>query len=98
MANHVDPLTILRRPAVQADSGYSKSTLYLLITQGLWPKPVRLGPRSVGWPAGEVRAMNAARIAGKTDEEIRALVETLEAARHTSLVNARVVEAAETPA
>jgi prophage regulatory protein len=42
---------------------------------------VRLGPRSVGWPASEVAAINTARIAGMTDDEIRALVVKLEAAR-----------------
>lgn len=46
-----------------------------------WPRPVRLGERAVGWPASEVAALNAARIAGKTDQEIRALVVKLEAAR-----------------
>lgn len=73
--------TILRLPAVKADSGYSRSTIYLRITQGLWPKPVNLGVRAVGWPAHEVAAMNAARIAGKSDDEIRTLVAKLEAAR-----------------
>ena len=72
---------ILRLPAVKAETGASRSTIYLRIHQGLWPKPVRLGPRSVGWPSGEVAAINAARISGKSDEEIRALVVTLEAAR-----------------
>lgn len=72
---------ILRLPAVKAESGASRSTIYLRIQQGLWPKPVRLGPRSVGWPAGEVAAINDARISGKSDEEIRALVVNLEAAR-----------------
>ena len=56
-------LTIWRRPRVQTETGYSRSTLYLRIAQGLWPKPVRLGVRAVGWPAGEVAALNAARIA-----------------------------------
>ena len=79
MAYHLEP--ILRRPRVELTSGYSRSTLYLRITQGLWPRPVRLGPRAVGWPAGEVAAINAARIAGKSDDEIRALVATLLAAR-----------------
>ena len=74
-------LTILRIPDVKAESGYSRSTLYLRITQGLWPKPVHLGPRAVGWPSEEVAAINAARIAGKTDDEIRELVLRLEAAR-----------------
>jgi len=73
--------TILRLPTVKAESGYSRSTLYLRISQGLWPKPVSLGPRAVGWPSDEVAAINAARISGKTDDEIRELVLRLEAAR-----------------
>lgn len=73
--------TILRLPAVKSESGVSRSTTYLRIAQGLWTKPISLGARAVGWPADEVAALNAARIAGKTDEEIRTLVVKLEAAR-----------------
>ena len=73
--------TILRIPAVKSESGLSRSTIYLRIAQGLWTKPVNLGARAVGWPSDEVAAINAARIAGKTDEEVRALVAKLEAAR-----------------
>ena len=69
--------TILRIPATKAESGYSRSTLYLRVAQGLWTKPVSLGPRAVGWPAEEVEALNAARIAGKTDTQIRELVQSL---------------------
>ncbi len=76
-------LAILRRKQVQAESGYSRSTLYLRIAQGLWPKPVSLGARAVGWPAREVWALNAARVAGKSDDEIRALVASLELERQT---------------
>jgi prophage regulatory protein len=72
---------ILRLPAVKAKTGISRSTIYLRIEQGLWPKPVKLGARSIGWPANEVTAMNAARISGRTDLEIRQLVCQLEAAR-----------------
>ena len=75
---------ILRLPAVKAETGASRSTIYLRIQQGLWPKPVKLGPRSVGWPASEVAALNAARIAGMIDAEIRALVATLEMARKSA--------------
>ncbi len=73
--------TILRIPAVKTQSGLSRSTIYLRIAEGLWTKPVNLGARAVGWPSDEVAAINAARIAGKTDEEVRALVEKLEMAR-----------------
>lgn len=77
--------TILRLPSVKSQSGYSRSTIYLRIEQGLWPKPVSLGARAVGWPASEVTVMNAARIAGKSDDEIRALVTNLEAARKAAV-------------
>ena len=73
--------TILRIPAVKFESGLSRSTIYLRVSQGLWTKPVSLGARAVGWPSDEVEAINAARIAGKTDDEIRALVKKLETAR-----------------
>jgi prophage regulatory protein len=79
------PKTILRLPAVKSESGLSRSTLYLRITQGLWTKPISLGGRSVGWPASEVVTLNAARIAGKTDTEIRILVQTLEADRKKAM-------------
>ena len=73
--------TILRIPAVKSESGLSRSTIYLRVSQGLWTRPVSLGARAVGWPSDEVEAINAARIAGKTDEEVRALVLNLEVAR-----------------
>ena len=73
--------TILRGSAVERETGDPRSTRYERIDKGLFPKPVKLGPRSVGWPASEVAAINAARIAGKSDEEIRALVVKLHAAR-----------------
>jgi prophage regulatory protein len=73
--------TILRIPAVKNESGLARSTIYLRIKEGLWTRPVSLGARAVGWPSYEVEAINAARIAGKSDEEIRKLVVKLEAAR-----------------
>jgi len=73
--------TILRIPAVKFASGLSRSTIYLRVSQGLWTKPVSLGPRAVGWPSDEVEAINTARIAGNTDDEIRVLVAKLETAR-----------------
>lgn len=73
--------TILRLPVVKSESGLSRSTIYLRITQGLWTKPINLGARAVGWPAHEIASLNAARIAGKSNEEIRNLVIKLEAAR-----------------
>ena len=84
MAVYVEP--IFRRPRVEDTSGYSRSTLYLRISQGLWTRGVALGPRAVGWPASEVAAINAARIAGRSDDEIRTLVTNLHAERGASSV------------
>jgi prophage regulatory protein len=82
MVQHVPAVfTILRRRQVEAETGYSRSTIYLRMSEGLWPRPVRLGPRCVRWPASEVAETNAARIWGLGDDQIRALVRELEAAR-----------------
>jgi prophage regulatory protein len=51
------------------------------IKQGLFTHPVPIGARSVGWPEHEVASLNAARISGMKDDEIRELVAKLEAAR-----------------
>ena len=73
--------TILRLPNVLRERGRSRSAHYLDIQQGLFTRQVRIGLRAVGWPSSEVAAINAARIAGKSEQEIRALVVRLEAAR-----------------
>jgi prophage regulatory protein len=73
--------SILRLPTLRSESGLSRSTIYLRIAQGLWTRPVSLGGRAVGWPASEVVALNAARISGKSNSEIRDLVVKLEAVR-----------------
>jgi prophage regulatory protein len=73
--------TILRLPTVLRERGRSRSAHYLDIQEGLFTRPVPIGARAVGWPANEVAALNAARIASKTDDQIRALVMKLEAAR-----------------
>ena len=78
-------LTILRRKQVEARTGYSRSTIYLRIAQGLMTKPVNLGARAVGWPGGEVDTLKAARVAGKSDTEIRKWVWALESARRLAL-------------
>lgn len=72
---------LLRLQAVKSKRGVSRSTHYAHISQGLWTKPVKLSARAVGWPECEVTALNAARIAGMSDDEIKILVARLEAAR-----------------
>jgi prophage regulatory protein len=47
--------TILRLPGVKASTGLSRSTIYLRISQGKFPKPVKLGRRAVGWVQTEIQ-------------------------------------------
>jgi len=47
--------TILRLPAVKTRTGLSRSTTYLRVSQGRFPKPVSLGMRAVGWVESEIQ-------------------------------------------
>ena len=76
---------LLRLPAVLRARGRSRTMHYHDIRQGLFTPPVPVGLRAVGWPSYEVAALNGARIAGKCEEDIRALVTELIAARHASV-------------
>ena len=49
-------LTILRRKQVEARTGLSRSTIYAFITEGIFPKPINLGNRAVGWIEAEIDA------------------------------------------
>jgi prophage regulatory protein len=55
--------TVLRRPAVEAATGLSRSTLYEMMDKGTFPRPIKLGAKAVGWPSAEIDAWLAARIA-----------------------------------
>lgn len=75
-------MQILRMQAVKAETGHrSHASIYNAIQAGMFTKPVPIGQRAVGWPADEVKAINAARIAGKSDTDIKALVTRLHAKR-----------------
>ncbi|MDR3369060.1 AlpA family phage regulatory protein [Rhodoferax sp.] len=75
-------MSILRMSAVKAETGHaSHASVYTAIHDGLFTVPVPIGQRAVGWPDHEVAAINAARIAGKTDDQIRELVAKLHNAR-----------------
>jgi prophage regulatory protein len=54
--------TILRLPAVKASTGLSRSTIYLRVSQGTFPKPVSLGGRAVGWLEAEIQEWLRLRI------------------------------------
>jgi prophage regulatory protein len=52
---------LLRLRAVMHVTGLSRSTLYRLISDGQFPRPVRLGARAVAWRRSDVDAWSEAR-------------------------------------
>ena len=55
---------LLRLPEVEAASGLRKSTVYLLMKRGEFPRCVRITPRCVAWPESKVLQWVQDRIAG----------------------------------
>jgi prophage regulatory protein len=53
---------ILRLPAVKTRTGLSRSTIYLRIAEGLFPKPVSLGARAVGWLESDIEQWLTSRV------------------------------------
>lgn len=48
------PDKIIRLPSVQTLTGLSRSTIYMWIEAKVFPAPINLGPRAVGWVESEV--------------------------------------------
>ena len=61
-------------------SGLARATIYRDIAAGVFPPPIKIGGTAV-WSRDEVSALNKARLAGKSDDEIRALVADLKRQR-----------------
>ncbi len=57
------PMRIIRLKDVIDSTGIARSTIYKLIGEGEFPKPVPLVGRSVGWVESEVHEWIKARIA-----------------------------------
>lgn len=51
----------LRRRAVEEITGLSRSTIYALMSQGLFPRPVKLTGKAVGWPESSIADWLASR-------------------------------------
>lgn len=47
---------LLRLPAVVSLIGYQRSTIYQLIKNGTFPRPVKLGARASAWKSQEIQA------------------------------------------
>lgn len=48
-------VTILKLPQVMAATGLSRSSIYLRMSEGTFPRQISLGARSIGWIDSEVQ-------------------------------------------
>jgi prophage regulatory protein len=62
---------ILRLPAVKARTGLSRSTIYLRVSEGRFPRPVSLGTRAVGWLESDLEAWLSSVIEQSRKEKAR---------------------------
>ena len=59
MLDQIDP--IHRRPAVEKFTGLKRSAIYDAVAKGTFPRPVKLGPKAVGWRESAIREWLNAR-------------------------------------
>ena len=86
------PTRFLRLPEVLERTGLSRSTIYVRLAAGCFPRPVALGGRAVGWIEAEVDEWIRERIAESRFEGARA-GERVEAAPGISGARRRAAEA-----
>ncbi len=52
---------LLRRREVEAITGLARSTIYRLMKDGTFPRPIRVGPSAVRWRLSDIEAWMASR-------------------------------------
>lgn len=52
---------ILRRPEVEAKTGFKRAHIYNLMSLGKFPQAIRIGVRAVGWDSIEIEHWIAER-------------------------------------
>ncbi|PAV25205.1 hypothetical protein CF392_12265 [Tamilnaduibacter salinus] len=53
---HDQTETFLRRHEVEKLTGLGRSTIYLWMRQGHFPRPFKIGPRAVAWKRSSIQA------------------------------------------
>jgi len=67
----ISPTKFLKLPEVRIRTGKSRSSIYQGVNNGTFPKPIKIGPRAVGWIEAEIEAHNQACIdASRPDDSV----------------------------
>jgi len=56
---------IIRRKELEFRISLSRSTIYTMMAERKFPKPIKIGKRAVGWPESVIDQWLADRAAGK---------------------------------
>ncbi len=64
------PERLLRHPETLRRIGVSRSTLYRLVRDRHFPRPIRIGRGTMAWPESEITAWIEARKAERTEEGV----------------------------
>lgn len=59
----IKPLRLLRLPAVSERTGLQRDSVYRLIREGRFPRPVKISDRASGWIESEIEGFIEQRIA-----------------------------------
>lgn len=70
-------IELCREPQFLTVTAHKRATARDQIARGLLPPPVKIGARASAWPLHELQAVNAARVAGRSEDEIKQLVARL---------------------
>ena len=71
---------LVRLAESMARTGLGRSAFYAAVSEGVLPKPVKLG-RASAWPEHEINAVVAAMIRGDSHDALRDLVHRLHVER-----------------
>ena len=55
--------TFIRLPEVIRRTGYKRTSIYEKISAGIFPAPIKLGPRAIAWVSEEIEKWMDERVA-----------------------------------
>jgi len=71
---NISDYKLSRKPRIKDITGMSNTALHTQIKEGVFPPPISIGDRAVAFVDSEINAVLAARIAGKSKDEIKVIV------------------------